>query len=304
MATDKSTIKIKKGIILSGGRGSRLHPSTLAVSKQLLPVWDKPMIYYPISMLMLAGIKDIHIVCSPDNIEQFKLLGNGSNYGIKLSYSVQSQPRGVSHALLSAEDFLQDINETDPFCLLLGDNIFYGKHDWFIDVVKKYKNPTVFGYEVVNPERFGVVQIDEEGKIISIEEKPSHPKSNLAIPGIYIFTKESLQWIKYHQTPSARGEYEITDVIKWYQQHDTITVKKIGIGVTWFDTGTPESLLECSQFIYTIEKNHGVKIGCLEEIAYNMKYISLKEFGSIISCLPNSSYKDYLSKKYKLFITM
>lgn len=293
-------MNIKKAVILAGGRGSRLHPSTLAVSKQLLPVWDKPMIYYPISMLMLAGIKDILIITSPENEEQFKVLGNGSQYGIKISYAVQPQPRGIAHALTYAEDFLKMSKPNDPFCLMLGDNIFYGKQDWFIDSVKKYSGPTVFGYPVVDPERFGVVEISADGSILSIEEKPKVPKSNLAIPGVYILDNSCLDWIKTYQSPSLRGEYEITDVIQWYNKQGNMKVKPVGIGITWFDTGTPESLLECSQFIYTIEKNHGVKIGCLEEIAYNMKFINLDEFKSIISCLPKSAYKEYLDKKIRL----
>lgn len=295
-------MNIKKAVILAGGRGSRLHPSTLAVSKQLLPVWDKPMIYYPISMLMLAGIKDILIITSPENADQFKVLGDGSQYGIKLSYAIQPQPRGIAHALSYAEDFLKSSKKNEPFCLILGDNVFYGKQDWFIDSVKKYTGPTVFGYPVVDPERFGVVEMDSDQNVISIEEKPKRPKSNLAIPGVYVLDNECIDWIKNYQSPSMRGEYEITDVIKWYHRNGNMKVKPIGIGITWFDTGTPESLLECSQFIYTIEKNHGIKIGCLEEIAYNMKFITLNEFKSIVNCLPKSAYKEYLDKKIKLIV--
>lgn len=296
----KQGTQVKKGIILAGGRGSRLYPSTLAVSKQLLPVWDKPMIYYPLSMLMLGGIKDILIIASPDNIDQFKSFGDGSDYGIKISYAIQPEPKGIANALLCAHDFLEDCNDDDPFCLILGDNIFYGKQDWFIENIKKYKSPSAFGYTVVDPERFGVVQIDENNNVISIEEKPKHPKSNLAIPGVYIFDKSCIDWIRMEQKPSARGEWEITDVIKWYVQNNRMKINEIGIGVTWFDTGTPESLLECSQFIYTIERNHGVKIGCIEEIAYNMKFISLKKFKEITSSMPTSSYKQYLTKKISI----
>lgn len=300
MAQDKQPQKVKKGIILAGGRGSRLHPATLAVSKQLLPVWDKPMIYYPLSMLMLAGIKDVLIITSPENEEQFKVLGNGSNYGIKIQYAVQPAPRGIAHALQYAEDFLKEGSPDEPFCLVLGDNVFYGKQDWFNESILKYTGPTVFGYTVVDPERFGVVEIADDGKIISIEEKPTRPKSNLAIPGVYIFDNSCIDWIKEHQSPSMRGEYEVTDVIQWYNKQGKMKVKPVGIGITWFDTGTPESLLECSQFIYTIEKNHGTKIGCLEEIAYNMKFIKLNEFKSIVTCLPKCSYKDYLDKKIRI----
>jgi glucose-1-phosphate thymidylyltransferase len=293
-------MNIKKAVILAGGRGSRLHPSTLAVSKQLLPVWDKPMIYYPISMLMLAGIKDILIITSPENEQQFKVLGDGSQYGIKLSYAVQPVPKGIAHALTYAEDFLKASKSDDAFCLMLGDNVFYGKQDWFTESVKKYSGPTVFGYPVTDPERFGVVEIGDDGTVRSIEEKPKVPKSNLAIPGVYILDNTCISWIKEHQSPSFRGEYEITDVIKWYHNKGNMQVKHIGLGITWFDTGTPESLLECSQFIYTIEKNHGIKIGCLEEIAYNMKFIKLSEFKAIVSCLPASAYKEYLDKKLRL----
>jgi glucose-1-phosphate thymidylyltransferase len=292
--------QVKKGIILAGGKGSRLYPSTLAVSKQLLPVWDKPMIYYPLSMLMLGGIKDILIIASPDNIDQFKLLGDGSDYGIKISYAVQPEARGIANALLYASHFLEDCKDDDPFCLILGDNIFYGKHDWFTQNIKQYQGPSAFGYTVVDPERFGVVQIDENDNVISIEEKPKYPKSNLAIPGVYVFDKSCIEWIRMEQRPSARGEWEITDVIKWYVQNNNMKIKQIGIGVTWFDTGTPESLLECSQFIYTIERNHGVKIGCLEEIAYNMKFIPLQKFKEISMKMPNSSYKQYLLKKISI----
>jgi len=292
--------QVKKGIILAGGKGSRLYPSTLAVSKQLLPVWDKPMIYYPLSMLMLGGIKDILIIASPDNIDQFKLLGDGSDYGIKISYAVQPEARGIANALLYASHFLEDCKDDDPFCLILGDNIFYGKHDWFTQNIKQYQGPSAFGYTVVDPERFGVVQIDENDNVISIEEKPKYPKSNLAIPGVYVFDKSCIEWIRMEQRPSARGEWEITDVIKWYVQNNNMKIKQIGIGVTWFDTGTPESLLECSQFIYTIERNHGVKIGCLEEIAYNMKFIPLQKFKEISMRMPNSSYKQYLLKKISI----
>jgi glucose-1-phosphate thymidylyltransferase len=291
--------KVKKGIILAGGKGSRLHPATLAISKQLLPVWDKPMIYYPLSMLMLAGIKDILIITSPENEEQFKALGDGSSYGIKLQYEVQPMPKGIANGLSYAEDFLGTLQDEDPFCLILGDNVFYGKNDWFTQPMINYTSPTVFGYPVVDPERFGVVEMDPEGNVLSVEEKPKFPKSNLAIPGVYIFDKSCINWIKTEQTPSLRGEWEVTDVIKWYITQGKMKVNPVGIGITWFDTGTPESLLECSQFIYTIEKNHGAKIGCLEEIAYNMNFIDTKEFQSLINCLPKSSYKEYLDKKIK-----
>jgi glucose-1-phosphate thymidylyltransferase len=251
-------------------------------------------------MLMLGGIKDILIIASPDNIDQFKLLGDGSDYGIKISYTVQPEARGIANALLYASHFLEDCKDDDPFCLILGDNIFYGKHDWFTQNIKQYQGPSAFGYTVVDPERFGVVQIDENDNVISIEEKPKYPKSNLAIPGVYVFDKSCIEWIRMEQRPSARGEWEITDVIKWYVQNNNMKIKQIGIGVTWFDTGTPESLLECSQFIYTIERNHGVKIGCLEEIAYNMKFIPLQKFKEISMRMPNSSYKQYLLKKISI----
>ena len=284
---------VKKGIVLAGGRGSRLYPSTLAVSKQLLPVWDKPMIYYPISMLMLAGIQDIMIIASPENIEQFKLLGDGSNFGIKLSYTIQPEPIGISESLLHVGDFL---NENEPFCLILGDNIFYGKNNWFTDIVKNYKTPTIFGYPVENPNRYGVVTLDSQGSVVSIIEKPKDSQSKLAIPGIYVLDSSCIEYIRSEQTPSNRGEYEITDVMLWFLQQNKLDVKEIGLGVTWFDTGTPESLLECSQFIQTIEKNHGLKIGCLEEIALNKKFIHIEEFDKNLSLIPNSDYKEYLNR--------
>lgn len=286
--------KVKKGIVLAGGRGSRLYPSTLAVSKQLLPVWDKPMIYYPISMLMLAGIKDILIIASPENIEQFKLLGDGSNIGINLSYTVQPEPIGIAECLLHTNEFLE---EKEPFCLILGDNIFYGKINWFTEAVINYKSPTIFGYAVENPSRYGVVTLDSQGNVISIIEKPKNSSSKLAIPGIYILESSCLEYIKNEQKASSRGEYEITDVMTWFLKQGKLDVREIGLGVTWFDSGTPESLIECSEFIKTIEKNHGLKIGCLEEIALNKKYIDIDQFDKIVGLMPNSDYKEYLIRR-------
>jgi glucose-1-phosphate thymidylyltransferase len=287
--------KVTKGIVLAGGKGSRLYPSTLAVSKQLLPVWDKPMIYYPLSMLMLADIRDILIITSPDNIDQFKLLGDGSSLGINISYKIQPEAIGIAECLLHTDGF---ISNNEPFCLILGDNIFYGKNNWFVDTVTDYKIPTVFGYAVEDPSRYGVATLDLHGNIISIEEKPKNSKSKIAIPGVYILDSSCIEYIKNEQTPSARGEYEITDVMLWFLKQDKLQLQEIGLGVTWFDSGTPESLLECSDFIRTIEKNHGVKIGCLEEIALNKEFISLENYIATVNALPNSEYKNYLEKKY------
>lgn len=286
-------ISVKKGIVLAGGRGSRLYPSTLAVSKQLLPVWDKPMIYYPISMLMLGGIKEILIIASPDNINQFKSMGDGSQLGINISYAVQPEPIGIAECLLHTGDFLQ---ENEPFCLILGDNIFYGKNTWFTDVLQNYKVPTIFGYPVEDPSRYGVVTLDSQGNVLSIVEKPKNSKSKLAIPGIYILDSSCIEFIKNNQVPSNRGEYEITDVMMWFLNQNKLDVREIGLGVTWFDSGTPESLLECSDFIRTIEKNHGLKIACLEEIAFNKKFIDIDQLDKIIDLMPNSNYKEYLTR--------
>jgi len=287
--------QVTKGIILAGGRGSRLYPSTLAVSKQLLPVWDKPMIYYPLSMLMLAGIRDILLIASPENIDQFKLLGDGSNLGINISYAIQPEPVGIAECLIHTGDFIE---EDEPFCLILGDNIFYGKNNWFVDTISNYKIPTVFGYAVEDPSRYGVATLDVHGNIVAIEEKPKNSKSKLAIPGIYVLDGTCINYIKNEQAPSLRGEYEITDVMLWYLNQNKLDFQEIGLGVTWFDSGTPESLLECSEFIRTIEKNHGMKIGCIEEIALNKKFISQEEFYKTILEIPKSDYRTYLDKIY------
>jgi glucose-1-phosphate thymidylyltransferase len=287
--------QIKKGIILAAGKGSRLYPSTLAVSKQLLPVWDKPMIYYPLSMLMLAGIKDVLIIVSPENIDQFKLLGDGKNLGINIRYEIQPSPAGISECLLHINDF---IIGDEPFCLLLGDNIFYGKINWFSDVITNYKIPTVFGYPVEDPSRYGVATLDSNGNVVSIEEKPKNSSSKLAIPGVYILDGTCLDFIRNEQKPSDRGEYEITDVMLWFLKQNKLDLQEIGLGVTWFDTGTPESLLECSEFIRTVEKNHGMKIGCIEEIALKKDYVTLDEYYKTINELPKSAYRTYLEKIY------
>lgn len=287
--------RVKKGIVLAGGRGSRLYPSTLAVSKQLLPVWDKPMIYYPISMLMLAGIRDILIIASPENIDQFKLLGDGSKYGVRFTYAIQPNPIGIAECLLHTNGFLDD---NEPFCLMLGDNIFYGKNHWFVDAIQNYKCPTIFGYPVEDPNRYGVVTLDSQGNVISIVEKPKNSQSKLAIPGVYVLDSTCLDYIKNVQQPSDRGEYEITDVMLWFLSQNKLDVREIGLGVTWFDSGTPESLLQCSQFIQTIEKNHGIKIGCIEEIALNKKFVTPDDYFNMASGLPNSDYKEYLLKVY------
>ena len=281
---------IKKGIVLAGGAGTRLYPLTLVASKQLQSVYDKPMIYYPLSTLMLAGIQDILIISTPHDTPRFKeLLGDGSRFGIKLSYAIQAEPKGIAQAFLVGEEFI----DNQPVSLILGDNIFYGR----IDLVKIFSEfaggATVFGYPVKDPERYGVVEFDDNGKAISIEEKPASPKSNFAIPGLYLYDKNVVELTK-KQKPSARGELEITDLTSKYLDAGTLNVINLGRGVAWLDTGTHSSLLEASHFIGTLEARQGLKIACLEEIAYRMGFIDKSELRRIVEDTPTSSYRDYL----------
>jgi len=290
-----------KALLLAGGTGSRLFPVTLGVSKQLLPVYDKPMIYYPLSTLLLAGIREILIISTPDDIGAYeRLLGDGSQWGIKLEYKIQEQPRGLAEAFLLGEDFIGD----EPVCLILGDNIFYG--DGLQTLLKKAKKrtesshlATVFGYTVKDPQRYGVIEFDAQGKALSIEEKPTQPKSNKAVVGLYFYPNSVLE-IANKVTPSARGELEITSVNQAYLEAENLHVESLGRGFAWLDTGTHESLLAAGQFIETIETRQGLKVGCLEEIAYEKGYISKEQLQTQAQSLKGTSYGDYLLERYSI----
>jgi len=283
---------IQKGIILAGGAGSRLYPLTLVASKQLQPVYDKPMIYYPLSTLMMAGIRDILIISTPQDTPRFEaLLGDGSRWGIKLSYKVQPEPKGIAQAFLVGEEFIAG----QAVCLILGDNIFYGKMDLNKIMQGFQSGATIFGYNVQDPERYGVVEFDQNGKAISIEEKPKKPKSNYAVPGLYLYDKNITQIAK-NMKPSARGELEITDVNMEYLRRGELNVVALGRGIAWLDTGTHTSLLEASHFIGTLEMRQGLKIACLEEIAYRMGYVDNEKMRQVIEDTPKSTYREYLEK--------
>ena len=283
-----------KGIVLAGGSGTRLYPITKGVSKQLLPVYDKPMIYYPLSVLMLAGIQEILIISTPEDLPNFeKLLGDGSEIGLKLSYKEQPSPDGLAQAFIIGEEFIG----TDDVCLVLGDNIFYGVG--FSGMLQNAtKNivegkSTVFGYYVNDPKRYGVAEFDTKGNVISIEEKPNDPKSNFAVVGLYFYTNDVVQIAKNIQ-PSKRGELEITSVNQTYLQQKTLKVELLGRGFAWLDTGTHDSLMEAGQFIETIEKRQGLKVACLEEIAYRMKYINAEQVRKLAEPLKKNGYGKYL----------
>lgn len=285
-----------KGIILAGGSGTRLYPITNVVCKQLLPVYDKPMIYYPLSALMLAGIKDILIISTPKDLPRFQeIFGDGSAWGLKLSYKEQPAPNGIAQAFLIGADFVG----TDDVCLVLGDNIFYGHGlpEAFQKAVAtaKEKKATVFGYYVTDPERYGVVDFDKEGKALSIEEKPAKPKSNYAVTGLYFYPNDVVKTAGQIK-PSARGELEITDVNKEYLKRGALKVELLGRGYAWLDTGTFESLLEAGEFIATVERRQGLKIACIEEIAYGMGYISKEQLLRFAEGLSKNSYGQYLKK--------
>jgi len=284
----------RKGIILAGGSGTRLYPLTKVVSKQLMPVYDKPMIYYPLATLMQAEIREILIIATPEEIHRFReLLGDGSNFGISLSYAVQPSPDGLAQAFIIAEEFLAGANAA----LVLGDNLFYGH-----DLVKSLRNAnaqatggTVFGYHVANPSSYGVVEFDKSGKAISIEEKPSKPKSNYAVPGLYFFDNTVVEVAKSVK-PSERGELEITDVIDHYLKSGTLRVEIMGRGTAWLDTGTHDDLLAAAQFIATIDKRQGLKVNCPEEVAYRNGWISDERLKEIAAPLKKSGYGEYLLK--------
>lgn len=282
----------RKGIILAGGAGTRLHPATLTISKQLLPVFDKPMIYYPLTTLMLAGVQEVLIISTPQDIPRFEmLLGDGLAWGMKISYAVQPSPDGLAQAFLIGEEFLGD----DHCILALGDNIFFG-NDFYDLLAKGAERPvgaTVFAYHVPDPERYGVVEFDKEKKAISIEEKPLKPKSNYALTGLYFYDNTVVEKAK-RVKPSARGELEITDLNRLYLEEGTLSVEKMGRGYAWFDTGTHESLLDASQFVATMERIQNLKIACPEEIALRQKWISLDQFEILARALGKSSYGKYL----------
>ena len=280
-----------KGIILAGGSGTRLHPLTLAVSKQLMPIYDKPMIYYPLSVLMMAGIREILIISTPVDLPNFeRLLGDGSSLGCKFSYKIQEVPNGLAQAFVLGKEFIGK----DKVALILGDNIFYGSG--FQKLIQEKNDPvggTVFAYHVADPERYGVVEFDENKKAISIEEKPTKPKSSYAVPGLYFYDNSVVE-IAENLKPSPRGEYEITDVNKWYLEHQKLSVGIIGRGTAWLDTGTFKSLIEASQFVQVVEERQGLKIGCIEEVAFRMGFIDAKQLEKIAEPLRKSGYGEYL----------
>ena len=281
-----------KGIILAGGSGTRLYPLTKGVSKQLLPIYDKPMVYYPLSVLMLAGIQDVLIITTPEDKESFeRLLGDGSQFGIRLQYAIQPSPDGLAQAFIIGEDFIGDSN----VCLVLGDNIFYGQGftPMLKQAIAREKGATVFGYQVKDPERFGVVEFDNQKRAVSLEEKPKHPKSNFAVTGLYFYDNDVIQIAKQVK-PSERGELEITTVNQMYLERGDLNVELLGRGFAWLDTGTHESLLQAAQFVETLEKRQGYKVACLEEIAFNQGWLTIEQVLDIGKSMSKNDYGQYL----------
>jgi glucose-1-phosphate thymidylyltransferase len=278
-----------KGIVLAGGAGTRLHPLTQVVSKQLQPVYDKPMIYYPLSTLMLAGIQDILLISTPQDVPRFQsLLGDGSQWGISLSYAVQAQPEGIAQAFLIGESFIAD----SPVTLVLGDNIFYGRMGLDSVVRDFWGGAVIWGYPVHDPERYGIVELDDEGAVLSLEEKPEQPRTNLAVPGLYVYDETVVERTR-SMRPSARGELEITDLNAAYLADGSLRAIRLGRGIAWLDSGTHESLLDSANFIATIEKRQGLKIACLEEVAWTRGFIDDEQLRHVVGQIPSSPYRDY-----------
>lgn len=279
-----------KGIVLAGGSGTRLYPLTQVVSKQLQPVYDKPMIYYPLATLMLAGIRDIQLVSTPVDVPRFEaLLGDGSQWGVNLSYAVQPEPEGIAQAFLISEEFIG----VDPVCLILGDNLFYGRMGLDSIVGDFWGGAVIWGYPVHDPERYGIVELDDDGNVLSLEEKPQKPRTNLAIPGLYCYDNRVVEFTR-DMEPSSRGELEITDLNRIYLEAGDLRAIKLGRGIAWLDSGTHESLLDSTNFIHTIEKRQGLKIACLEEIAFRRGFIDAEQLQRAVAAMPKSPYQGYV----------
>jgi glucose-1-phosphate thymidylyltransferase len=286
---------IDKGIVLAGGAGTRLYPLTRVASKQLQPVYDKPLVYYPLSTLMLGGIRDILLISTPEDTPRFEaLLGDGSRWGMSIRYAVQPEPKGIAQAFLIGEEFL----DGESVCLILGDNIFYGRMNLNRIIADFQGGARIFGYPVQDPERYGVVEFDADGRVLGIEEKPARPRSRYAVPGLYLYDGRVTEYARGLQ-PSARGELEISDLNNVYLQRGELTVEKLGRGIAWLDTGTHTSLLEASQFIGALEARQGLKIACLEEVAYQRGFIDHAQLAALIEDTPPSAYRDYLTRVLK-----